>query len=484
MPWSLQVKRRVQRLAALVNADLTAVEAAVDRLVDLALAWESTGGLRPLSGVAEGLTGGPEAGVSGLRPCSAPRRRSPPRSRPGSPSCPRRRGRCSSTSWPPAARRPPTAPGTRCCPRTPRPRPRSCCPAGCWCRAAPARVVVPGEVGVALRGGRTTVEPRRRRPGAGHDPRDRGSRSTASAAGAAFEAVRRLELLLDLWGAEPPAALRSGGLGVRDLKATATALHLDEPTVALLVETAPRPPACSRPRPTPPATRSGCPPTWSTPGCCGRRPSAGRGWPAPGWTARGCPAWSARATPPASRGTRWLPSWPACTWPRPGAMTLAALAGAARRASAWPPGTGVPSVRGAAALAAAAPAADPRRPGAVDADRGRRAGGHRAGRAGVVRPRPAGRRGRDGAEGAGRAAARARRPRAAPGRPHRGRARAAGVAAGPAAPAGGRRGVAGRGDGLPLHARARYAARSTPAGPRSSCTSSSARCRGRRCRSR
>ena len=58
------------------------------------------------------------------------------------------------------------------------------------------------------------------------------------AAGAAFEAVRRLELLLDLWGAEPPAALRSGGLGVRDLRATATALHLDEPTLALLVETA------------------------------------------------------------------------------------------------------------------------------------------------------------------------------------------------------------------------------------------------------
>src|SRR4029453_16896798 len=31
-------------LAGLVNADLTAVEAATDRLVDLALAWESTGG--------------------------------------------------------------------------------------------------------------------------------------------------------------------------------------------------------------------------------------------------------------------------------------------------------------------------------------------------------------------------------------------------------------------------------------------------------
>ena len=32
--------------------------------------------------------------------------------------------------------------------------------------------------------------------------------------------------------------LRSGGLGVRDLRAAATALHLDEPTVALLIELA------------------------------------------------------------------------------------------------------------------------------------------------------------------------------------------------------------------------------------------------------
>ena len=59
-----------------------------------------------------------------------------------------------------------------------------------------------------------------------------------AAAGAAFEAVRRVELLLDGWGATPPAALRSGGLAVRDLKATAVRLHVDEPTAALLIETA------------------------------------------------------------------------------------------------------------------------------------------------------------------------------------------------------------------------------------------------------
>jgi hypothetical protein len=57
-------------------------------------------------------------------------------------------------------------------------------------------------------------------------------------AGAAFEAVRRVELLLDGWGVAPPAALRSGGLGVRDLKAASTRLHVDEPAAALFIEVA------------------------------------------------------------------------------------------------------------------------------------------------------------------------------------------------------------------------------------------------------
>ena len=59
-----------------------------------------------------------------------------------------------------------------------------------------------------------------------------------AAAGAAFDAVRRIELLLDHWGLKPPGALRSGGLGIRDLRATATELQVDEPTTALLVELA------------------------------------------------------------------------------------------------------------------------------------------------------------------------------------------------------------------------------------------------------
>ncbi|WP_028472730.1 helicase C-terminal domain-containing protein [Nocardioides alkalitolerans] len=59
-----------------------------------------------------------------------------------------------------------------------------------------------------------------------------------SAAGAAFELVRRTELLLDSWGTRPPGVLRGGGLAVRDLRGVAEALHLAEGEAALVVETA------------------------------------------------------------------------------------------------------------------------------------------------------------------------------------------------------------------------------------------------------
>ena len=99
------------------------------------------------------------------------------------------------------------------------------------------QVVVPGEVGLALRGGRTTAEPVAPAP-----PLATSARNPAlvarTAAGAALEAVRRVDLLLDTWGVHPPAVLRSGGLAVRDLKATAALLHLDETTTALVIEVA------------------------------------------------------------------------------------------------------------------------------------------------------------------------------------------------------------------------------------------------------
>ncbi|MET0998054.1 MAG: helicase-associated domain-containing protein [Marmoricola sp.] len=59
-----------------------------------------------------------------------------------------------------------------------------------------------------------------------------------AAAGAAFELVRRTELLLDRWGTHPPPALKAGGLGVRDLRAAATLLHVELEVAAFVIETA------------------------------------------------------------------------------------------------------------------------------------------------------------------------------------------------------------------------------------------------------
>ena len=172
-------------------------------------------------------------------------------------------------------------------------------PAGCWCRAASGTVVVPGEVGLALRGGHTTRRAGRRRAGAGDRPSatraagrrgrgGRGVRGGTPARAAARPLGRRAAV-----GAAQRRARRARP------RATAAALHVDEPTAGAARRDRLRVAGCWPPLPTAPATRCGCRPTWSTPGCCGRPRSGGPGWPAPGWTARGCRGWSAPATPPA-----------------------------------------------------------------------------------------------------------------------------------------------------------------------------------------
>ena len=98
-------------------------------------------------------------------------------------------------------------------------------------------VYLPGEVGIALRGGHTTREPIDLVPRLATSERDSALIDRA-AAGAAFEAVRRVELLLDRWSTSPPLALRTGGLGVRDLRQAAAETSTDETTTALLVEIA------------------------------------------------------------------------------------------------------------------------------------------------------------------------------------------------------------------------------------------------------
>jgi hypothetical protein len=96
---------------------------------------------------------------------------------------------------------------------------------------------VPREVVLSRRGGRTTREPVDLPPQIATSPRSARLVERA-AAGAAYELVHRVELVLDRWGEEPPGVLRQGGLAVRDLKALTTLLHADEPTTALCLEVA------------------------------------------------------------------------------------------------------------------------------------------------------------------------------------------------------------------------------------------------------
>lgn len=55
---------------------------------------------------------------------------------------------------------------------------------------------------------------------------------------AVLETVRLVELLLHTMAAEPPGQLRSGGLGVRDLRRLARAIDVGEPVAGLLIEVA------------------------------------------------------------------------------------------------------------------------------------------------------------------------------------------------------------------------------------------------------
>ncbi|GAA4802193.1 helicase-associated domain-containing protein [Actinomycetospora chlora] len=58
----------------------------------------------------------------------------------------------------------------------------------------------------------------------------------ATAAGEVLELVRHAEAVLTAWSDHPPAVLRSGGLGVRDLRRVARDLGITEQDAALLVE--------------------------------------------------------------------------------------------------------------------------------------------------------------------------------------------------------------------------------------------------------
>lgn len=98
-------------------------------------------------------------------------------------------------------------------------------------------VELPQQVGIAMRGDRPLGEIAATAP----TPDTKtwpAAQVDGTAGGAALEFLRRMERLIELWGSAPPPVLRSGGLGVRDLKRAARELETDEAGAALIVELA------------------------------------------------------------------------------------------------------------------------------------------------------------------------------------------------------------------------------------------------------
>ncbi|MGH3673452.1 MAG: helicase-associated domain-containing protein [Pseudonocardiaceae bacterium] len=98
-------------------------------------------------------------------------------------------------------------------------------------------VELPAQVGLALRGTQPLgplelEEPAL--PTQSYQP----SLVDSTAAGAVLDLLRHTEKLIIEWSAEPPPVLRSGGLGVRDVRRAARLLGLDEAAIALLAEVA------------------------------------------------------------------------------------------------------------------------------------------------------------------------------------------------------------------------------------------------------
>ena len=96
-------------------------------------------------------------------------------------------------------------------------------------------VILPREVALQLRGGVVHESVTHEPPAEVSQSRETASIDRA-AAGTAFEVTRQVEDLLEWWSVGPPSVLRSGGVGVRDLRAAAQRLNVDEATVALYLE--------------------------------------------------------------------------------------------------------------------------------------------------------------------------------------------------------------------------------------------------------
>ncbi|MET7968599.1 helicase-associated domain-containing protein [Micromonospora sp. NPDC005305] len=99
-------------------------------------------------------------------------------------------------------------------------------------------VELPREVGLLLRRDTGPLGPLRTSPPEVSSPPREAKSVDSAGAGQTMEVVRHTEALLEALAAEPAPVLRSGGVGVRDLRRLARGLGLDDPTTALIFEVA------------------------------------------------------------------------------------------------------------------------------------------------------------------------------------------------------------------------------------------------------
>lgn len=99
-------------------------------------------------------------------------------------------------------------------------------------------VELPREVALLLRRDSGPLGPLRGAPPVVASPPREAKSVDSAGAGQTMEVVRHTEALLDSLAAEPAPVLRSGGVGVRDLRRMARNLGLDDGTAALLFEVA------------------------------------------------------------------------------------------------------------------------------------------------------------------------------------------------------------------------------------------------------
>jgi hypothetical protein len=98
-------------------------------------------------------------------------------------------------------------------------------------------VILPREVGIALRGGKIHKERFIKQPALSGAQRKESQVNLAAIANIST-VLRWVEELLNFWADEPADALRAGGLGVRDLKIISTHLGVDESCTAFVAELA------------------------------------------------------------------------------------------------------------------------------------------------------------------------------------------------------------------------------------------------------